>query len=162
MLGMVRGSLLVIAAAALWAAAACGGSGDDEATATPPQNATPGTVRQVDDLGYLDVFCGGVARYFDVVQTATTVDEIAEAVEVFIAELEAIEPPEDVQPFHEAFLEYLRASTDDPTRLLVAPPPVPDEAVRDRLASKESQVDSCQASNFFSSRDPDATPTPNF
>ena len=148
---------------AVLAFAACGGGGDDSPTATPAAGgATPGTPREVDDLGYLEVFCGGIARYFDAVQTATTVDEIAGAVDAFVSEMEAVAPPEDVRPFHQAFIDYLRASADDPTSLLVEPPPVPDEAIRDRLAGKESQVDSCKESNFFSSRDPEAAPTPGF
>lgn len=151
-------------AGALVVFAACGGGDDDGATPSPtaPTGVTPGQPREVDDLGFLDVFCGGVARYFGVVEVATTVEEIAEAVEVFAAEMEAIVPPVDVQPFHQAFIDYLRASADDPTSLLVEPPPVPEEAVRKRLAGKESQIDSCKQAAFFSSRDPDATPTPNF
>lgn len=160
---MARLLVLSMTIAVLAFAAACGGGGDDGPTATPAAgDSTPGALREVDDLGYLDVFCGGVARYFDVVQTATTVDEIAEAVAVFVSEMEAVVPPEDVRPFHQAFIDYLRASADDPTSLLVEPPPVPDEDVRERLAGKESQVDSCKESNFFSSRDPDATSTPGF
>lgn len=161
---MIRLALAFLAPAMLAMTVACGGDdGDTSApTATVSADVTPGQPRDVDDLGYLDVFCSGIARYFDAVDTATTADEIADAVEAFTRDLEGVTPPEDVRPFHQAFIDYLRASADDPTSLLVDPPPVPPEDVRDRLAGKESEVDSCKASEFFSSRDPNVTPTPAF
>ncbi|MDE2669883.1 MAG: hypothetical protein OXI51_09555 [Chloroflexota bacterium] len=103
----------------------------------------------VADEEYLAVMCVNLDRFSDAVMEATAEAEIAEVIEDFIKELEAVEPPADLRDFHEAFIEYLEEAVDDPTSPLVLAPPLPDDDVRERLADKERSVEECREPTFF-------------
>ncbi|MDE2933915.1 MAG: hypothetical protein F4X03_03030 [Dehalococcoidia bacterium] len=103
----------------------------------------------VADEEYLAVMCVNLDRFSDAVMEATAEAEIAEVIEGFIEELEAVEPPADLRDFHEAFIEYLEEAVDDPTSPLVLAPPLPDDDVRERLADKERSVEECREPTFF-------------
>ena len=127
-----------LALAVVLAACRGGGSASETPAATP-----------VGDEEYLAVICSGLDRFTDALMVATTPEEVREVVEEYIAELEAVTPPEDVRPFHEAFIQYLRDAVDDPLTLLTTPPPTPEEEVRQRLAEKERSVAECRNPTFF-------------
>jgi len=133
--------LLAAAAAAALVLAACRGGGGD-GLETPA--ATP-----VGDEEYLAVICAGLDRFTDALMVAQTPDEVRAVVEEYIADLELVTPPEDVRPFHEAFIQYLRDAVDEPLALLTTPPPTPEEEVRQRLAEKERSVAECRNPTFF-------------
>ncbi|MXY72339.1 MAG: hypothetical protein F4Y97_04785 [Dehalococcoidia bacterium] len=103
----------------------------------------------VADEEYLAVMCANLDRFSDAVTEATAEAEIAEVIEGFIEELEAVEPPSDLRDFHEAFIHYLEEAVDDPTSPLVLAPPLPDDDVRERLADKERSVEECREPTFF-------------
>lgn len=103
----------------------------------------------VADEEYLAVMCVNLDRFSDAVIEATAEAEIAEVIEDFIEELEAVEPPADLREFHAAFIEYLEEAVDDPTSPLVLAPPLPDDDVRERLADKERSVEECREPTFF-------------
>ena len=133
----MAGSLPVLVLAGLLAllALAC----DD----SPPPSA-------VDDEGYLAVMCANLDRFSDAIQVETREAGIAAVIEDFIDELEAVEPPADLRDFHADFIDYLEDAVDDPTSPLVAPPPLPGEEARERLAGKEGSVAECREPTFFS------------
>ena len=79
----------------------------------------------VDDEAYLAVMCANLDRFSDAVQVETEESGIAAVIQDFIDALEAVEPPADLQGFHDAFLEYLEDALDDPTSPLVLAPPSP-------------------------------------
>ena len=112
---------------------------DDEAATDP-----------VADEEYLAVMCVNLDRFSDAVMVETEEAGIAAVIETFIEELEAVEPPDDLRDFHEAFIEYLEDAVDDPTSPLVLAPPLPDDDVRERLAERERSVEQCREPTFFS------------
>ena len=103
----------------------------------------------VDDEAYLAVMCANLDRFSDAVQVETEEAGIAAVIQDFIDALEAVEPPADLQDFHDAFLEYLEDALDDPTSPLVLVPPLPDDEARERLAGKERSVAECREPTFF-------------
>jgi hypothetical protein len=121
---------------------ACGGDDDDDATATPdaasptsPASGTPVTpVGPLDDRAYLAVICSGLEDYTAAIIREQSEDGIREVVFDYIASLEAVLPPEDLQQFHGDFIAYLEAAIESPTDLLATPRPLPPEDARDRLA----------------------------
>ena len=133
------------------AIAACGGGDDDDGDASPTVPAGDPTAlpREVDDEAYLAVLCSGLESFSNAINTEPTEEGISRVIVAFIEDLEAVEPPEDVRPFHLAFIGYLQEAVDDPTRPLTTEPPLPDEDVRDRLAEKERRVDECRDATFF-------------
>ncbi len=104
----------------------------------------------VADEEYLAVMCVNLDRFSDAVMVETEEAGIAAVIETFIEELEAVEPPDDLRDFHEAFIEYLEDAVDDPTSPLVLAPPLPDDDVRERLAERERSVEQCREPTFFS------------
>ncbi len=121
---------------------ACGGGAEDDPTPVP-------TPSDVDDEAYLAIICEGLDAFSDAVDTSTTVEQLAASIQTFIDELQAVAPPADVAEFHTAFTNYLIQSLDDPTRPLVAPPPLPSDDIRERLADKERNVTACKNPTFF-------------
>ncbi len=103
----------------------------------------------VDDEAYLAVMCANLDRFSDAVQVETEESGIAAVIQDFIDALEAVDPPADLQGFHDAFLEYLEDALDDPTSPLVLAPPLPDDEARERLAGKERSVAECREPTFF-------------
>ena len=103
----------------------------------------------VDDEAYLAVMCANLDRFSDAVQVEKKEAGIAAVIQDFIDALEAVEPPADLQDFHDAFLEYLEDALDDPTSPLVLAPPLPDDEARERLAGKERSVAECREPTFF-------------
>ena len=103
----------------------------------------------VDDEAYLAVMCANLDRFSDAVQVETEESGIAAVIQDFIDALEAVDPPADLQGFHDAFLEYLEDALDDPTSPLVLAPPLPDDEARERLAGKERSVAECLEPTFF-------------
>ena len=103
----------------------------------------------VGDEAYLAVMCANLDRFSDAVQVETEEAGIAAVIQDFIDALEAVEPPADLQDFHDAFLEYLEDALDDPTSPLVLAPPLPDDEARERLAGKERSVAECREPTFF-------------
>ena len=126
---------LVIAGLLALLVLACGDDG-------PPPSA-------VDDEGYLAVMCANLDRFSDAIQVETEEAGIVAVIEDFIAALEGVEPPADLQDFHESFIDYLEEAVDDPTSPLVLAPPLPDDDARARLAGKERSVAECRAPTFF-------------
>ena len=77
---------------------ACGGDGGDSKN----NNDTSPVVQAgepLDDEAYLRVFCTGLTEYQDALMTATTVDQIGEVVERYVANLREVNPPEDLRDF---------------------------------------------------------------
>ncbi len=103
----------------------------------------------VDDEAYLAVMCANLDRFSDAVQVEKKEAGIAAVIQDFMDALEAVEPPADLQDFHDAFLEYLEDALDDPTSPLVLAPPLPDDEARERLAGKERSVAECREPTFF-------------
>ena len=103
----------------------------------------------VDDEAYLAVMCANLDRFSDAVQVEKKEAGIAAVIQDFIDALEAVDPPADLQDFHDAFLEYLEDALDDPTSPLVLAPPLPDDEARERLAGKERSVAECREPTFF-------------
>ena len=103
----------------------------------------------VADEAYLAVMCANLDRFSDAVQVETEESGIAAVIQDFIDALEAVDPPADLQDFHDAFLEYLEDALDDPTSPLVLAPPLPDDEARERLAGKERSVAECREPTFF-------------
>lgn len=156
----VRAPFIVacIALLTLAATSACGGGDDDDTpTATAAGNETPipsitPNPDPLSDEEYLAVICSGLADYTAAIVTETTVEGIRAVVLDYIASLQAVTPPEDVQPFHDDFIAYLSAAIDSPTDLLAMPRPLPEDDVRDRLAGKENDVEECRNATYFAER----------
>jgi|GEM_PF-1233869 len=131
---------------------ACGGDGGDSKN----NNDTSPVVQAgepLDDEAYLRVFCTGLTEYQDALMTATTVDQIGEVVERYVANLREVNPPEDLRDFQQRYIEYLESALDDPTSLTVLPPPLPDDDVRERLLEKVPDIEECKYPTFLEVRD---------
>lgn len=148
---MRRWILSGVGAAMLIAASACGGS---STTPLPTAAGTPYTDEQ-----YLAVMCRDLDHLTDVLVTATTADDVRRAIQRFIDDLETVVPPPDLTTFHSEFIAYLREALDQPLDVITRKPPLPNEEVRRRLASKEPTVPECRRPTFFST-EPVAAPTP--
>jgi len=125
---------------------ACGGGGSKAGT-TPTSG--PNGSSPVSDEAYLKVICGGTDDFYNAVQTATTADAISKVIRQFIAQLQGVTPPTDLQQFNKDFIKYLQDAVDNPTSLLSANPPLPAQKARDRLVSKESDVEECKNPTFL-------------
>lgn len=146
---------IVVALAALLFAA-CGGSknaASPSATGSARAGSTAGA--GVSDEAYLKVICGGTDEFYNAVQTATTADAISKVIRNFITQLKSVNPPSDLRQFNSQFIKYLQDAVDNPTSLLTADPPLPPEKARNRLVSKESDVEECKNPTFL-----DAANTP--
>ncbi len=104
------------------------------------------------DEEYLAVLCVGQERYAVAAETATEAAGIAVAVVAFLDDLRAVAPPPDLGGFHAAFIAYLEAAVDDPTRPLAVAPPLPAEEVRARLARRARDVSECRDPAFLTER----------
>lgn len=104
---------------------------------------------KADDEAYLKVICSGLDGYTDALNSKTKVDDIAQAIRDFAAELKKVEPPADLRTFHDQFVKYLEDAVADPTSLVTRKPPLPPDDVRRRLASKEANVPECKNPTFF-------------
>jgi hypothetical protein len=152
----VRGAALACVALAAMtgvALAACGG-GDDDGGADGPSPeasaATPATVTQLDDAGYLKVFCEGLSDYQDALLVEPTAEGIAKTIEAYVAAMKAVRPPEDLQAFHDEYVAYLEGALDEPTSLLTTDPPEPPEEPRQRLRELIDDTPECKYPNFLS------------
>lgn len=135
--------------------AACGNEDDAEPLPTP--RVDPGEVRAVSDEEYLAIICTGLEEFSSALIRADSPEEIIEVVQAYIDSLVVVEPPEDVQPFHNRFVGYLDESLEDPGQLVMRPRPLPEDDVRERLAEVERDVDECQDLVFFAERQDDVT-----
>lgn len=150
----MRVPLAAVALAALLFAAACGGDSDPKPT---PTAAAPGP--DLSDEEYLKVLCQGITDFQDALLSAPTSEKIAEAIDGYVTNMDGVNPPGDLRQWHADYLQYLRNARDgDPTSLVTADPPQPDQDVSDRLALKWQQVDECKYPTFL--RSSEATPTP--
>lgn len=134
-------ALIALVLVGSFAALACG---DDDA---PPKGG--GT-----DEDYLKAICTGVSNFSDALISKTTAKEIGDVIQQFIDEMEKVDPPADLVAYNKSFIQYLKDSLSDPTSLVTKTPPEPPQAVRDRLASKESTVSECKDPTFFSRQSP--------
>ena len=143
-------------------AASCGGSDDGDGTPTSAAASPSPSVatRDVTDEEYLAVICTGLDDFWFALNNARTVEEIRGTVTDFIDSLEVILPAPDVRPFHGDLLAYLNEAIDDPTQLATAVRPLPEKAVRDRLAEKELDVPECDDLTFFQERAEEGSGTP--
>jgi hypothetical protein len=133
--------------------AACGGDSNNGATPTPGTTSPPTTPGAsgppLSDEDYLRVFCNGLSDYTNALNTATSADAIAEVVRAYVGAMRLVNPPEDVREFHTAYVKYLEDAVDDPTSLVVTPPPKPSDEVRRRLADKQRNVAECSFPTFL-------------
>lgn len=128
--------------------AACGGGSSNKGT-TPSGSASTSSGAPVSDEAYLKVICGGTDNFYHAIQTATTAAAISKVVKSFIADLQKVTPPTDLQQFNKDFITYLQDAVDNPTSLISVNPPLPPKAARDRLVSKESDVEECKNPTFL-------------
>jgi len=148
--------LLVIGALALVVsfAVACGDDGaatagiNDETTISPTAVAVA-TGTPLTDEQYLATLCTGLAKYQEATATEKTVEGIGRVVTEFATTMEMATPPEDLRTFHGEFIAYLHSADKDPTLLLTATPPKPEESKRERLASKVKSVSECKYPTFL-------------
>ena len=146
--------LLALVLALSFLAISCGGGSSDPDGGSGSNGGEPSPTvvsRAVADEEYLAVMCTGLERFSTAIATETTAAGISAVIVEFTGELEAIDPPTDVVPFHEAFIAFLEEAVDDPTRPLVVAPPLPSDEVRDRLGAKERGVAECREPTFFGS-----------
>ncbi len=137
---MVRWVVALGGACVLAAAmAACGGGSDKPAAVTPG----------VSDEEYLKVICSGTQGFSDALISQTTVDGIAKSIKDFIAAMNAVTPPSDLQAFHKDLLKYLDDSLKDPTSAVTRKRPQPPDKARQRLAAKEPSVPECSKVHYF-------------
>jgi hypothetical protein len=131
--------------------ASCGG-GSSESGNTPADSATSGGTAS--DEAYLKVICGGADNFYNAVQTSSTAVGISKAINDFSASLQKITPPADLQQFNREFIKYLQDAVDNPTSLLSTNPPLPPDKARDRLVSKEKDVEECKNPTFLDAANP--------
>jgi hypothetical protein len=149
----MRSLLLVFASFALLLAG-CGGGGTSPGGASADgtdASRTPALTPSgppVSDEEYLKAFCTGVTNYNDAILSKPK-EGILQAVKDYIASMERVNPPEDLQSFHQEFLRYLKAAEAEPTDLVVIPPPKPAEPQRERLAKKTANVPECKYPTFL-------------
>lgn len=124
-------------------------------TAAPTPGGTP--VGPLTDEEYLAVVCSGLEEYTAAVLRERTVEGLSAVVQDYVASLQGVLPPADLEDFHSRFIDYLLAAIESPTDLLAIPRPLPEEDVRERLAGKEDDVPECADARFFSEREEDAT-----
>jgi hypothetical protein len=148
----LRPLLFAVALAALPFIAACGGDGKSPSqTATnngdEPEITPSGPV--LNDQQYLSTLCVGLVNYYDALMTEPTRDGIAKVVKEFVGSMKAVNPPEDVVPFHREFIAYLSAAVDEPTSLVTVAPPKPEDSIRERLAARVNDTPECKYPTFL-------------
>jgi hypothetical protein len=129
---------------------ACGG-GDAPKTKNPDA---------LTDEGYLKVFCTGLTDYQDALVSKTTKEDIAKVITDYIAALKTVTPPDDLTKFHSDYIKYLQDAVADPTSLVTRKPPLPSDSVRQRLASKTTDVPECKYPTFLGQGGATSTATP--
>ena len=151
---MAKGAFLpLLLPLAFVLAAACGG--DSKSSGTPT---TSGPT--ISDEEYLRAVCTGVTQFSDALVSKSSVAEITKVVRDFSASMKNLNPPADLQKYNADFTKYLDDAANDPTSLVTKKPPVPADSVRQRLASRESNVPECKAPTFFdASQSAPASPT---
>jgi hypothetical protein len=135
---------IILGAVVLPLAFAMAACGDDDA---PEGGGT--------DEDYLRAICTGSQDFSSALMTKTTPDEIADVIRDFIDTMKDTNPPADLVEYNDEFIEYLEDAVNEPTSLLTRKPPLPDDDVQRRIASKEPSVPECKDPTFFSK-----TPTP--
>jgi hypothetical protein len=125
--------------------AACGDDGDDDTGSDAP-SAKPGG----NDEDYLKAICSGTQEFSNALITKTSVEEIGQVVEDFVATMKDTNPPDDLEQYNAEFIQYLEEALSDPTSLVTRNPPLPPEDVQRRLAGKEVTIDECKDGTFFS------------
>lgn len=130
---------------------ACGGSGAS-GSATPSGPA-------MSDEEYLKAICTGVTQLSDALVSKSNVDDITKVIKDFSASVKALNPPADLRKYNADFAKYLDDTASDPTAVLTKKPPVPADSIRQRLASKESNVPECKGPTFFDAGQAAATAT---
>ncbi len=142
----MRTRLLLFTCVSVLLLVACGGGSGSNKNADG--NGAGGVAGGTDE-DYLRIICAGSVEFSNALVRETTVEGIARTIEEFITNLEAAEPPSDLQGFHADLLDYLKTSLDDPTALAVKPRPQPPEDVRERLAQKENALPECDEVGYF-------------
>jgi hypothetical protein len=135
--------------------AACDGGGSDKTT---PTRASAPSGPALSDEAYLKVICTGLVNYQDSLLAAKDVEAIRKVITDYSESMEAINPPADLQHFHDDFIKYLQDSVKDPTSLVTTSPPRPETAARERLASRVTSVPECKYPTFLGEKRP--TPSP--
>ena len=143
---MKRWFLFAAMAAVPLFAFACGDDSDDGSSADSTGTIASGVA--LSDEDYLRVFCSGISRYREALNTASR-EELVDVVEAYRDSMAEVTPPDDVQAFHDAFVAYLTEAMDEPTALITRDPPVPEDEVRERLAETQSSVDECEYPTFL-------------
>jgi hypothetical protein len=101
------------------------------------------------DDAYLQVICTGLSNFSNALLTKTKPEDLAQVIKDYIASLQGVQPPAGVEQFHQGFIKYLQDSIADPTSLVTKTPPLPTGAVRQRLATAETQTPECKDAKFF-------------
>ena len=144
----LRAGLFALVALVGSGLAACGGDdAKDETTATPASSVAPGG-SALSDTEYLAVFCTGVTNYREALLTEPR-EGLVNVVQEYYDAMAVVVPPPDVAPFHQEFLSYLKDALEEPTYLVTRDPPVPEEAVRSRLAAAVASVPECEYPTFL-------------
>jgi hypothetical protein len=146
--------LLIVMPLAL-VAAACGGGSSNGST---PTSSASGPA--ISDEAYLKVICTGTENFSNALISKTNTADIAAVIKDFSSSLKAVNPPSDLQTFHQQFIKYLDNAVSEPTSLVTTPPPLPSDSARQRLASKESQVPECKDPTFFDAKATAVTASP--
>lgn len=102
------------------------------------------------DEDYLRAICTGSQDFSNALLSKTTPDEIADVIRDFIETMENTNPPADLVGYNDEFVKYLEEAVNEPTSLVTSKPPLPDDDVQRRLASKEPSVAECKDPTFFS------------
>ena len=135
--------LFLAATLVLVAVGSFGCSGNDDGA----DNTDPGN-RSTDEQ-YLKAICIGLTNFSDAILSKTTSAEIAAVIKAYVASMKELSPPTDLDRFHQDYVKYLQSAVDEPTSLLSRTPPLPPDAVRKRIASKERNVPECRDATFF-------------
>ena len=131
------------------AAVSCSGDSKPRASNTDAGAIEVATGTPVTDEAYLAVFCTGATRYREAVNTESTKEGLAKAVQEYANGMAKVVPPEDLRTFHGAFIKYLSDAVSEPTSLLTKAPPLPADSLRSRLAGKTSDVPECKYPTFL-------------
>lgn len=137
-------------------AVACGGGSSGKST---PTSSASGPA--LSDEAYLKVICTGTENFSNAVISKTNPADIAAVIKDFSGSLKAVNPPSDLQTFHQQFIKYLDSAVNEPTSLITTAPPEPSDSVRQRLAAKESQVPECKDPTFFDTKATAAAASPS-
>lgn len=137
-----------LAAVALAFAACGGGDNDNNSSNGGDSEEATASGEPLSDEEYLRVFCTGVTNYRNALNTAPR-EGLVDVIEEYIDSMRAVTPPEDAQGFHDEFIGYLEEAVEEPTFLVTRDPPRPPDDVRERLASKTSDIDECEYPTFL-------------